>query len=205
MDAGAALRFCAKGLGEYLGINSGQFEERGTVERFQPHPANQGDENYILRATSKYFVGCPSASFQVADDVQILSSLEGYAGQPLGATTFFRQTEGQRVAVLGHLPEARLLRGPRIRQWRRLIFDQMMDFSFSIETDYPVVQWVRVDSNGKPTFLILWNAGFDEAKEIRFGGAKFKLRLSSLTTNHQTSTNGDSITLPGWGFAVLSL
>lgn len=205
MDAGAALRFCAAGLGEPLGIRSGQWQEKGTVEQFQPHPYNGDDGSYLLRATSKYFVGCPSASFQVTDDVQVLSRLANYAGRELGAATFFRCADGVRAAVLGHLPEPRLLRPPRIRQWRRLVFGLMTEPGPMVETEYPVTQWIRVDANGAPRLLVLWNAGFDTARGVRFEHVGATLRLSSPGVICEPVGKETCVTLPAWAFAVFSL
>jgi len=190
------LRYCELGLGDHIGIHSGQWQPVGTVEML-------AGENNTLRATSKYFVGCPSASFQVDPDIQVLSRLHDFSGQEIGAASFVDRRNQHRVAVLGHLPEARLLRPARKRQWSALGAELSAVSSPQIETEYPIVQWVRVDAAGAPRILILWNACFDEARDIKIRWENIDLQFS--TANARWSDSQDHFILPAWGVAVFTL
>lgn len=196
MDAGAALRYCELGLGGRIGIQSGQWQPVGTVEKLI-------DEDYTLRATSKYFVGCPSAAFQVDANVEILSMLQDYWGRDIGVASFVNRQNDLRVAVFGHLPETRLLRPARKRLWNEVGRTLASVSGPRVETDYPVVHWVRVDGAGTPRVLVLWNAGFDEARDIAICGEKIDLACG--TENARWSDSKKSFILPPWGVAVFSL
>lgn len=206
MDAGAALRFCAEGIGNKIGIRNGRWREKGTMERFTDHHINGSDHGYVLRATSSYFLGCPSASFEVTEETETLSHLVDYAGVELGAATFLFRGNGIRTAVLGHLPEPRLMRPARIRQWRKIASELAENSYPSIQTDYPVVCWLREDAGGNNVILILWNAGFDPARDVRLEATDPALVVSSPGVTMESAFPGTlSVSLPAWAFAVFKL